>query len=388
MNAVGLIRLLLGYADFEAQGGFTDRFINLCTQRGVCLWNIKREGDTLKASVAASDYRHLRFPARRSGMKVRLRAKRGLPFFLKKHRGRVGLLAGAVLLVAFLMLMTLPVWDIEVTGNSTVPDEKILEVFEEQGVSIGILRRSIDIEKTERTALKSLPELSWLSLNILGSTAVIEVRETEEGPPMLDITSPCNIVALKDGVIKRAQADIGECVVAEGNPVLAGDLLISGVTANLDGSETLRHAKGTVLAQTVNVIEIPAPPQEVTRVYDCSAKYYLYFLGMRIPLSFARGEEVYTGKAFLEGGGQVMPLGIGWKTLYKYETVPATFSDEEKELLALYGLIKSERELTDAAEITAAERTFTQDGGARGVYNCVENIASERPILTENENTQ
>ena len=88
------------------------------------------------------------------------------------------------------------------------------------------------------------------AVNIDGSKAVIEVRESVPVPEIADTSTPCNIVAAEDGIITKIQLFRGQEEIKTGSAVLKGDLLISGVKTNLDKSETLVCADGKIFAKT------------------------------------------------------------------------------------------------------------------------------------------
>ena len=89
MLIIELLRWLFGYINFKASDGFPDRFINLCTKDSIPLWNIQNIGGNLSASTTIEGYLGIRQSARKSGMKLRVTEKKGLIFFLKKHKRRV-----------------------------------------------------------------------------------------------------------------------------------------------------------------------------------------------------------------------------------------------------------------------------------------------------------
>ena len=65
-----------------------------------------------------------------------------------------------------------------------------------------------------------------------------------EAPEFPDSTTPCNIVASQDGTIMGIEATVGVAEVRSGDAVLKGDLLISGITENLDKTYNLKAARG------------------------------------------------------------------------------------------------------------------------------------------------
>ena len=49
MFIIRFLRWLFGWAEFEAEGGFPERLLNLAARGGVTLWNTGRHGASLQA---------------------------------------------------------------------------------------------------------------------------------------------------------------------------------------------------------------------------------------------------------------------------------------------------------------------------------------------------
>ncbi len=386
---IKLLRLILGYVEFTATGGFFERFINLCNFEGVRLWNIKREKDTLTACSSIGDYHHIRVPAKRAGMRVKISRKRGLPFVLHTHRARAGLLIGFAVLIAFICFMSSILWEIEITGGENADNERILSILREDGIKIGAFKAGLDTDAAEQDILTQMPELSWITVNILGAKAQIEVRRAVESPDIIDLDTPVNVVAAKDGVIRLMEVYIGEKAVAEKTAVLKGDLLISGVTVNKDGTEALCHADGKVFAQTKTQLSAKASfqcaGQVVTHIKNA---YYLNFFSLKIPLCL-KGENSYSTDIFLTGKRAVLPLGITRAVRLKTAEPSLPLTEYEARMLALLSLVKSERSTLCELERESVSRVFTQTQtgvSLAGNYVGVENIAEQKEIYVDRTN--
>lgn len=218
MFFIKLIRFLCGYVRFRAKGGFPERFINLCSKENIPLWDISGSKGEMYAKTTIRGYHRIRACARKSGMRPRVAGRYGLPFFLHRHKRRIGLLCGAAAAVLIVCILSSMIWTIDVQGNETVSDTEILAVFEELGVRVGSRRSKIDVEEVQRTAARKLNDLAWLALNIKGSAAVIEVRERIPAPKVENDTTPRNILASQDGTILSLKVYEGEAAVKRGRP--------------------------------------------------------------------------------------------------------------------------------------------------------------------------
>lgn len=386
MFFVKTLRLLFGYVEFTATGGFSERFINLCSREGLLLWDVSYKKSSLAACMRAKDYKYIRSPAKRSGMRVKITRKRGLPFVAYRNKARAGLLAGFAVLLIFIAFMSSIVWEVEVVGNIEVGSEKIIEILNGEGVKIGAFKRSIDTTSVEKSSLSKLPEISWLSVNILGSKVQIEVRETQKGPDIIDLETPVNVIAKKDGIIKKIEINIGTKTVQLDQAVLKGDLLISGVTVNKDNTELLRHAQGRVFAETNTILysETALAQSEKTIVLAKDA-YYIYFFSLRIPLCL-KGDNFFTQDIMVKGKKSVLPIGVTRAARYEFSEQMSEYTRQQAQLLSLLSIVKSEREELKELERTKITRSVMHGGDSvviKGEYRGIEDIAQQREIYVE-----
>ena len=86
-----LFHLIFGCVCFTASGGFAERFINVCTAKGIQLWGIRKKSYGLTACTTIEGYKKIINAARASGMKVRIKKKVGLPFIIRKYESHTGL---------------------------------------------------------------------------------------------------------------------------------------------------------------------------------------------------------------------------------------------------------------------------------------------------------
>ncbi len=309
MLVLRFLRFLFGYVSFTARKGFPERFINLCRNRNINLWNLRSDNGIISACTDSMNYRKIRPVARKSGMHVRIKRKYGLPFFLNRHSHRVGILFGVCFCVAAICILSTRIWSVDVIGNVRVPSEKIIGVFEELGVRKGISGERIDIQSVEIAALQKLPEISWLNINFDGSAALIEVRETDENTSAEDDT-PSDIVASRDGQIVILRPFNGTQEQKIGNPVLKGDLLISGIKENKDLTVSFCRAKGYVVAKTKR--NISAEQKNTFKAYKKVSEknsYIIDFLFFSIPIGKSE-KSAYKEKSSLRINGVTLPFAL------------------------------------------------------------------------------
>lgn len=386
MLILNFIRFITGYVCFTARGGFPERFLNLCRMRGIILWELRSADGVVYAKTDRPGYRRIRSVAKKSGMRVRISKKCGLPFFLNRHSGRFGLIAGACLCVAVLCILSTRIWSVDVVGNVSVPSEEIIGVFEGLGVKKGVAGEKININSVEIEALRLLPELTWLNMNIDGSSALIEVRERVSTPETEDNGEPSDIVASRDGQIVILRPFNGTQEQKIGNPVLKGDLLISGIEENRDLTVSFCRAKGYVVARTNRSVGYSQSRETDIRVAVGKKKsYILDFLFFSIPLG-KTSENAYKEKSGMRINGVTLPVAFTECTETFYKDTAVMLSKEKTKLLATLGFFESCSEQFRNVRIEDSKISFAESEKAcsfGGEFVCLENIGEERPKMIE-----
>ncbi len=386
MLLMKLIGFLLGYVSFSASSGFPERFINLCRLNKIPLNNLRCSGSVLTAQTDCNSYKRIRPIAKKSGMKVRITAKHGLYFFLRKHSRRFGLIVGACLCLFCVVFLSTRIWRIEVIGNVRVPSEEITSVFASLGVHEGARSASINATATEDAALRKLPEVSWININLSGCTAVIEVRETVKKPLSEQDTSPSNLVASRDGLILILRPFNGTAEASVGSPVLKGDLLISGIEENKDLTADFCKAEGYVVAQTKRSSDFSMKQSfKALKKTDSETSSTLHFLFFDIPL----GKRIngFCEKTSLFIDGTVLPFGISRTVGNTFSEFTCTLGDTDALLLASLRYSDARLEEFRGRQVNESRiKTDVKNGRVTvsGEFDCIENIGTDSPMQIEN----
>ena len=233
-----MVNALRGSVRLEVSGAFPERFLNLCAQRGIVFWNVEwLEATRLRLTVT----RQGSGPARALGDKVLCTVvpaeQSGVPFFLGRFRRRYALLVGLALSLTAVCVLSQFVLTIEVEGNEAVSTAEILTELRRQGLRPGVYGPGLDEGTISSAALLGLPELAWMSVNLHGTRAEVLVREAVPAPEVDDEEQVGSIVARSSGIVTHIEPLSGEALVAQGDTVLAGEVLISGAVT-LDAPST------------------------------------------------------------------------------------------------------------------------------------------------------
>ncbi len=385
---VSLLRYINGYVEFCAEGGFPERFLNLCKIHGISLWKIKNNGVKVEACTTIGEFKKIQTPAENSGMEIKVLKNRGLPFFAKRHKWRCGAVLGLFMMALFIWFMSGFIWNVEIVEENGVKIEDFTQTLESLGVKEGARKSKIDILEVQEKLLKHYPQLSWVSLNIFGDKAQIEYTPAKKSPEIIDENEPGNVVAQKSGKITLVEGYSGTNIVKEGAYVAKGSLLISGVTLNADGSEDFVHARGKVFAQTVTDVKKQIEKSFDGKVTDTnSQRYKLNLFNFFIPFGFGTEEDLVNETYMnLEGNSTVLPVGIVREDGNVLREKKITLTENEMKLMALKQCVQEKR--CDFDNTQLKKITFSLDEKSDKTIlsmkiTCIENIATEKPLSVE-----
>ena len=259
-----IVSWLMGYVEILVRGPHLEKFINLATNSGLLLWDVKRVGpDVLHVKLRAHGFRRIRGYARRSQATVRLHRKRGWPFVQRRLQRRRTFLLGCVLFLAGLVYLSTLVLVIRVEGFEGSDRQQLIATLAKLGVKPGISRQSLLARKAlvEREVMLETPQAVWFGLNLRGVVADVTVVKRQSPPPP---QANYDLIAGRDGLVTKVVVIRGTSAVKEGDTVAPGDLLISGVEWKHDkaSAELVKiavPANGIVEARVWQDIEVMEP---------------------------------------------------------------------------------------------------------------------------------
>lgn len=396
MKLIDLVRMLKGYVTFKAQGGFSERFINLCAKSHVAIFDVKYIDSYIKAKISAKQFKKLRTIAKKTGVKITVISKDGAVFIIRRNKHRVALMLGACFFILFVATMNRFLWCIDASGSEKFSAEQIIEAAQLAGVKQGTFLPIFDEKKAAREIYKAFNgELSWVTVNIKGSRASISVRDTQKTQGEdIDDKTPCNIIADFDGVILSDETLSGVKNINKGNAVKKGDLLISGVIENEDSSTAYYKAKGkfTAVHETEDIATVFFEDNRIG--YGESKSYILvHFLGLDIPFGIKEkaGDkyDTFTYSQFAEFAGMKLPFGFS--KIYSIERRSFAYNKENAYVHAVnnytkncYNKYKNTNILSSELKIKATNSKVIIEGK----HNCIDFIGTEQPILVENSKSQ
>lgn len=380
---------IMGYREVSVCAEYAAELLDVCRAYGLAYADMcPLDGGGIQMRVSLPVAKRLCRICEERGMEASCGEVRGLPSVLRRIVRRPGLIVGAALGVVLLLSSLGVVWDVRVEGNSLLSSREVEETLLSCGFGVGSSTEGLRLDRLENRVLLADRRIAWISVNLRGTVAYVQIREAQRAPKE-DTTRPANVVAARGGVIERIELADGNVVVAAGDRVGEGDLLVSGIyDSAILGLRTTR-ASARVYARTARQIEISIPLTYEQKVFDttsdaASVAHSINFFGKNIKFSKNTGNEGVLcdtierkrSLGLVSGVGFPVTLDTVWYLPYEIRTAERTYAEAEE--LAYRELTRRIGEIPGGAEIL--QKTITTSTGD-GVFRlscsllCIEDIA-------------
>ncbi len=380
--------ILKGYISVKANGGFSEKFLNLCSEEKIEIRDIKYVGKDIFFFTRPTYYRRLKKIAALSGMNIKVYGRFGLPFFVKKHRERLALVICLAFGICFISFMSTRIWTVTVTGNSKVYDTEIISEFEKLGLYTGVRKRDVDVISIQDKFLSEFSDkIIWVSVNIEGMSAEIEIRETQKAKAHSD-GKPCNIVAAFDGTIMLMRTYSGTAVESVKNGVRRGDLLISGIVEYYDGALNFVEARGEIAAKHTVKVQTKMENTEKRAYTSQKNRYSMSAFACTLFEKESKTENSEVTTAEFSAYLNSVKLPFSYMRMVETNYVS---SDSESDYSLLYLLTKYMSEVEEKTKNSDVISVKTKIGGDKGnakitgEIECVDFVGKSVPINIKNE---
>lgn len=382
--------LIYGRIDFQVDGGFLELFMSRCKKEDIRLKNVKREGETVYGAVRRIDLKNLYSAATVSGMNVKIIKRFGFPDIFIRYRRRMGIPFGIFIFFILTGILSSFVWSVDISGAEIIPLEEFTAALQENGIKKGALCERIQCDDAEFVLSKKYPELLWINVYRAGSRIFVTVREREDMSfEKEEIYS--NIVAAKDGEIVRADIFSGEGILYPGTAVVKGDLLVSGVDTFKDGTVRFLDCDAVVRARTKNYVNCCSAKEiEVQKIEKCKEKYFLYFFGLKLPVSFVDKSDDFTENGYFFCSGDIIfPVGIIRQQHKTFVDEHISLSEKQAVLLAFYDFSVASFNIYKNTEVLERKISISTKEGATvdAEFLCIEDIAQKKRFTVESDGT-
>lgn len=352
---IGFFSKIFGYHAIVIPRLLCEPFMDLCIKYGFSYLDIKedKEQNRVLFYVPSSQFKRIMTACRVRRIRAKCVGRYGLPAKILSLRSRWGILVGACLGIALFCLSQSVIWRVDVVGNERLNKEEIIKVLEENGMRVGNFKKDINTDFIEQKVMINNDDIAWISINISGTVASVEIREVIDTEVKEKDLSPANLVSKFDAQIVSVQIYSGFNAIKVGDFVRAGDLLASGISKSEKAPLRYTRASGDVYGRVTHTFEIEIPLIQTVKVQtgEKISKKTLNFFGNSIklftnyrnlPTSYDIINYIYTFNPFSLGE---LPISISVDEYYAYEMLTVTISEDEANVQAqelLYKRINEE----------------------------------------------
>ena len=244
------MRYIIGYVRIVVEGYYIERFINICTNSNILIWNLKREKNIrLFLNIGINDFKKLASVCRKTKCRVRIQSKHGIPFILNKYRKRKIFAALLIIVSISVYFSSNYIWNIEIQEKNGFEFENIVSDINEAGLQVGKIKSKVNTKEVIDKLRLKRDDIAWAGIELKGTNAIVKLVKADSAPKILDENEYCNIVANKSGLITKINAQNGTAKVKEGDVVQQGTVLIQGIMEGKYTEPRYVHATGEIEAK-------------------------------------------------------------------------------------------------------------------------------------------
>ncbi len=158
-----LISIILGYVRISVEGYYIERFLNICRNKKIFIWNLKRNNSSkLYLNVGIKNFKKITKIARKTNCITKIIGKRGIPFLLHKYKKRK--IFCILLLVVFIAILVSSnfIWNIDIKINDEQQLENIEKDLENLGLKCGIRKNQIDVNYIINNLRLTRNDIAWV----------------------------------------------------------------------------------------------------------------------------------------------------------------------------------------------------------------------------------
>lgn len=240
---VALLKFIRGYVRIRIWGQAPERFINLCSHRNLLLWDIQKKEETYTMCISLKAFYKLRPIARKTGTRVVILERTGLPFFVPFLMKRKIFFAGILMCAVFWMISASFIWNIRIIGNYGITQDSMLRFLKTQNVKVCMPKKRLETETLEKMIRKEFEEVVWVSVKTKGTTLEIDMKERDVPVKVSEAEEHkgSDIVSEVDGIVKNMIVRQGVPLVAVGDEIKRGQILVEGKVPVFQEDQTVRE---------------------------------------------------------------------------------------------------------------------------------------------------
>ncbi len=283
-----IFNYIIGYIRISIEGYYIERFINICRNNKIAIWNLKRDKNVkLELNVGIKDLKRVAKIVKKTKCKMRITKKKGLPFLFNRYKKRKLFFAFLIVIIIILAISSNFIWNIQIVEEDKDTMENLYQDVIDSGLTIGTMKSKINTKDIINKVRLKRDDIAWMGIELKGTNAIVKVVKATAKPDIIDDEDYCNIVSDKQGIITKISAQNGTIAVKVGDTVNVGTTLINGWMEGKYTGIRYVHAKGEIQAKVWHTKskKIPYNFTERTETGKIENKYKIKINNFEINLS-------------------------------------------------------------------------------------------------------
>lgn len=384
---------ILGYLKISIEGYYIERFINICKNDKITIWNLKRNKNIkLTLNVRTSEFKKICKIARKTKCKVKIENKKGLPFLLHKYKKRKIFIVLLLILIILIGLSSNFVWNVDIVEENNQVLENISYDIENAGLKTGIPKARVNTKEIINKIRLERKDVAWVGIELKGTNAIVKLVKADAKPDIINENEFCNIISNKEGVITKINSQTGTANVKVGDTVKVNDVLINGWMEGKFTGIRYVHAKGEIEAKvwyTKNK-KIYYNTTQTQETGNVEKKYGLKINNFKINFSkrvskFQIYDTIETENKFKLFSDFYLPISILKTTNKELENTQKSYDLEQAKNIGIEELQEElDKEIENKDKIVNKNiNTYEDEDGVNVyvTYEVLENIGTNEKIV-------
>ena len=187
---------IYGFVRVSIEGYYIERFINICTNKKIIIWNLKRDKNVkLYFNVSINDFKKVVKIAKKIKCHVKIEKKCGLPFLMSKYKKRKIFAILVMFFVISIIIVSNFVWNIQIEVEDGKEIDGIYQDIIESGVNVGMWKSKINTKEVINKIRMKRKDIAWMGIELKGTNAIVKIVKADMKPEIIDETDYCSIVS-------------------------------------------------------------------------------------------------------------------------------------------------------------------------------------------------
>ncbi len=283
-----IFNYIIGYIRISIEGYYIERFINICRNEKITIWNLKRDKNVkLELNIAIKDLKRVAKIAKQTKCKMKITRKKGLPFIFNKYKKRKLFFVFLIVIIIILAISSNFIWNIQIIEEDKQNIQNLYQDVVDSGLQIGTMKAKINTKDIINKIRLKRDDIAWIGIELKGTNAIVRTVKATAKPDIVNDKDYCNIVSDKQGIITKISAQNGTIAVKVGDTVNVGTTLINGWMEGKYTGIRYVHAKGEIQAKVWHTKskKIQYNTTERTETGNIENKYQIKINNFKINLS-------------------------------------------------------------------------------------------------------